>query len=203
MSVDERKAMLRQVERERWRSGATARERERKSRIIQGHFLRAFPPRAGQNVALYAAVRGEVETDRIRSACLAAGAAVFYPVLGADGNLTFHPHGAGDGWVEGRFGLREPEVAKGTHGSRDGFDVVVVPGLAFDGQGRRLGQGYGSYDRFLFGLGGTTPTAGLAYSWQLVDEVPVDVWDVPVDMVVSEAGVIRAAGDGLLRERLT
>lgn len=203
MRIDERKALLRRIERKRWLTGATARERERKGRLIQGRFLSAFPPGAGRKVALYAAVRGEVDTERIRNVCLAVGAAVFYPVLGAEGNLLFYPHGAGDGWVEGRFGLREPEVAPGAEGLKGGFDVVIVPGLAFDAKGRRLGQGYGSYDRFLFGLGGSALTVGLAYAWQLVEEVPADDWDVPVDVVVTEEGILRAAGDGLLRERLT
>lgn len=199
MRVDERKALLRRVERERWRSGATALEREGRSRVIQGHFLQAFPPWPGQRIALYAAIRGEVDTDRIRNSCLAAGALVHYPVLGEDGELLFFRHGPGDLWAEGRFGLREPKVPAGTEGRRDGFDMIVVPGLAFDAAGRRLGQGHGSYDRLLSALEGRALTAGLAYSWQFVDEVPVDAWDVSVDVVVTEEGVIRASGDSPLR----
>lgn len=203
MRIEERKAQLRRVERDLRLNGAAARERERESRVIQQHLLRAFPPRPGARVALYAAVRGEVDTDRLRSAFLASGAEVYYPVLGAEGNLSFHRHGPGDGWVEGRFGLREPRVADGDPGRTDGFDLIVVPGLAFDRAGRRLGQGYGSYDRFLMRLSGSVPTAGLAYSWQIVDEVPADAWDVPVDMVVTKDGIIRAAGNSLRGVRQT
>jgi 5-formyltetrahydrofolate cyclo-ligase len=70
---------------------------------------------------------------------------------------------------------------------------VVVPGVAFDARGRRLGKGLGCYDRFLHGLAGTAVTVGLAYSRQMVEEVPVDSWDMPVDAVVTETEVLRVA----------
>lgn len=191
------KASLRRLQRERMRQARRAAEGERESRIIQGYFLAAFPPRRGERIALYAPVAGEVDTERIRNAALAAGALLYYPVLTRDGDLVFFPHGPGDTWVEGRFGLREPDVPSGAAGLRDGFDLIVVPGLAFDAAGRRLGQGYGSYDRFLRGLRKGGKAVGLAFSWQLVEEVPVDEWDVPVDAVVTAEGVVRA-GRGLL-----
>jgi 5-formyltetrahydrofolate cyclo-ligase len=144
-------------------------------------------------VALYAAMRGEVGTDLVRSRCLAAGVHLFYPRATGDGELSFFRHREGDGWVAGRFGIREPRRLPGEEGVRGGFDLVVVPGLAFDSRGRRLGQGYGCYDRFLAALDGTAVTVGLAFSWQLVPEVPVDEWDVPVDAVVTEDGIIRVS----------
>ena len=58
---------------------------------------------------------------------------------------------------------------------------------------------YGYYDRFLSGLEGSAPTVGLAFSWQIVPEVPVDPWDLPVDAIVTEEGVLRT-GRAPLRE---
>jgi len=190
MFVGERKAFLRLSERRRFGAGEPDRERAARSLQVQERFLSAFPPAPGLKIALYSAVRGEVGTDRIRERCLAEGAWLYYPRMIEDGNLTFFRHGEKDGWERGRFGIREPLVVSGTEGIRKGFDLVVVPGLAFDAAGRRLGQGHGYYDRFLFGLGGTAVTVGLAFSWQLVPEVPVDAWDVPVDAVVTENGVV-------------
>ncbi len=190
MFVGERKALLRLSERRRVGSGDPEREHAETSLRVQERFLEVFPPSAGQKIALYSAVRGEVGTDRIRERCLAAGARLYYPRMTEDGSLTFLRHEEGDDWDRWRFGIREPRIVPGREGIRNGFDLVVVPGLAFDTAGRRLGQGHGFYDRFLFVLGGTAVTVGLAFSWQLVPEVPVDPWDVPVGAVVTENGVV-------------
>ncbi len=195
MLVRERKASLRLAERNRLRMGGnSAADRAARSIKAQGLFLSAFPPIPGRSVALYAALSGEVGTDRIRSRSLAGGVRLYYPRVMEDGELSFFRHREGDGWDRGRFDIREPQAAPGDAGARSGFDLVVVPGLAFDSRGRRLGQGYGYYDRFLAALGGTALTVGLAFSWQLVPEVPVDAWDVSVDAVVTEDGIIRASG---------
>ncbi len=195
MLVKQRKASLRLTERNRMRAGwNSAADRAGRSLAVQDRFLSAFPPIPGRRVASYAAMRGEVGTDRIRSACLAGGVHLYYPRVMEDGELSFFRHREGDGWVPGRFGIREPRAVPGNEGLRGGFDLVVVPGLAFDSLGRRLGQGYGYYDRFLAALARTAVAVGLAFSWQLVPEVPVDAWDVPVDAVVTEDGIIRPSG---------
>ena len=91
------------------------------------------------------AIRSYYGTDRIRERCLTAGAWLYYPRMSEDGNLTFFRHEENDGWERGRFGIREPRIVPGREGIRKGFDLVVVPGLAFDAAGRRLGQGHGYY----------------------------------------------------------
>lgn len=73
----------------------------------------------------------------------------------------------------------------------EGVDVVIVPGTAFTPDGHRLGQGGGWYDRFLVRLPATTPTIGVGFAPQLVDEVPVEDHDVRLGAVVTDAGVIR------------
>ena len=72
------------------------------------------------------------------------------------------------------------------------IDAVVVPGLAFDGEGRRLGYGGGHYDRFLPQLREDALRIGLGFDFQVVEEVPSEAWDEPVDIVVTDAGVIEA-----------
>ena len=66
------------------------------------------------------------------------------------------------------------------------IDLVVVPGVAFDAQGNRLGRGGGFYDRFLKRLSPTATTVGLAFDQQIIDDVPVDDRDIRVDMVVTD-----------------
>src|SRR5512134_1599348 len=193
MLVAERKAQLRRTERKRLRLGEHTDTLAEKSISAQERFLAAFPPEPGGRVALYSAVGGEVGTSLLRTRYLAGGALLYYPRVMEDGNLSFYRDGGDDGWVRGKYGLLEPRVPPGVPGLRSGFDLVVVPGMAFDAMGRRLGKGYGYYDRFLFGLAGTAVTVGLAFSLQLLAEVPVDTWDVPVDVVVTEADVIRVS----------
>ena len=192
MLVAQRKAQLRRTERERWSVGANREAFAEKSVAAQKRFLAAFPPGRGSLVGLYMPVAGEVGTERIRARYLEAGVRLFYPKVMEDGNLSFYPDGGDKGWVRGKYGLLEPRIHPGTDGLRGGFDLVVVPGMAFDAKGRRLGRGCGYYDRFLFGIAGGAMTVGLAFSLQLLPEVPVDAWDVPVDVVVTEEGVIRA-----------
>ncbi len=74
------------------------------------------------------------------------------------------------------------------------LDLVVVPGLAFDAHGHRLGRGGGYYDRFLGRLRRTAATVGLGFDVQITDEVPVNDGDVSVDIVVTDRRVTHARG---------
>ncbi len=191
MLVSERKAMLRRKVRELVRAKAGSGSSRIAGERAQEHFLASFPPRRGMAAALYNAVRGEVGTERIREAYLAAGATLYYPCVVGQGALEFHPHGNGDPWVRGPYGIPEPPRVPGRPPQTVGFDLVLVPGVAFDRKGHRLGQGLGYYDRFLGGLPGEALRVGLAYSDQVVPEVPVEEWDAPLHALATEEGVIR------------
>jgi len=191
MPVRERKAKLRETFRILVRAKEGSVSSGAAGERAQENFLGEFPPRPGMSVAIYNAVRGEVGTDRIREAYLAAGATLYYPCVAGNGELEFHPHRDGDTWVTGPYGIPEPERPPGAFPRTGGFDLVVVPGVAFDRRGRRLGQGLGYYDRFLRGLPESVPRVGLAYSEQVVPEVPVDEWDICVHALATDEGVLR------------
>jgi 5-formyltetrahydrofolate cyclo-ligase len=88
-----------------------------------------------------------------------------------------------------RFGIGEPaEVAPVPV---EDLDVVVVPAVAVDRLGHRLGFGAGYYDRALAARGPGTLLVAAVFSVQVVDSITPEPWDVPVDVVVTEAGVIR------------
>ncbi len=74
------------------------------------------------------------------------------------------------------------------------IDLVVVPGLAFDPHGNRLGRGGGYYDRFLGRLRRSATTVGLAFDVQIIEVVPADERDMSVDIVVTDRRVTHAAG---------
>jgi 5-formyltetrahydrofolate cyclo-ligase len=191
MLVLERKEILRREGRIRLRERAESAYSAVAGDHAQVHFLREFPPRAGMAAALYCALAGEVPTEQIRRAYLAAGARLYYPRVAGRRTLAFYPHRDGDGWETGPYGILEPSNPAGVEPRLSGWDIIVVPGLAFDRWGNRLGHGYGYYDRFLEGLPESVPRVGLSWASQRIPDVPVDAWDVPVHALVTEEGVIR------------
>ncbi|RIH86716.1 5-formyltetrahydrofolate cyclo-ligase [Meiothermus luteus] len=93
------------------------------------------------------------------------------------------------------YGFLEP-APEAPRAAPEGLEAVLVPGLAFDPWGRRLGYGQGFYDRFLARLPAHVLTVGLVPEALLVPALPHDSWDIPVGFLATEAGVRPA-----LRER--
>jgi 5-formyltetrahydrofolate cyclo-ligase len=92
-----------------------------------------------------------------------------------------------DNLISGKFGILEPIDLMRT--SYKNIGLVLVPGIVFDKEGHRIGYGYGYYDRFL----AKVPKAvkiGLAFDFQIVDKIPKEAHDVPVDFIVTEKKVI-------------
>jgi len=96
-------------------------------------------------------------------------------------------------WSSGPYGLLEPDPKTWERGSSKEPDLALVPGLAFDPQGGRLGRGKGFYDRLLGDPCFQALKVGLAWSWQITDEVPAELHDVAMDLVVTEERIIRPA----------
>jgi 5-formyltetrahydrofolate cyclo-ligase len=165
-------------------------------------FLGLFPDLAelqtARCVALYAPVRGEIDTRPLDDQLSAQNVACVYPRLGKDPTLTF-ARARPDALVAGRLGIPAPPDLAETVRPTD-VDVFVVPGLAFDLAGDRLGFGGGYYDRTLAGA----PTAlrvGFAFEFQIVPAVPVHADDEHVDIVVTEAGARHTTRPHLRRLR--
>ena len=88
--------------------------------------------------------------------------------------------------VFGKFGIREPpreDIVK-----PEDVDLAIIPGIAFDHEGNRLGYGHGYYDRLLRKM--ECPAIGLAYEVQIIDEIPAEKSDIPVHKIVTENRVI-------------
>lgn len=105
-----------------------------------------------------------------------------------DGRMEFHRLVQWEGLVAGAMGNREPAVA--VNSILGNGDVALVPGLAFDTCGGRVGRGGGYYDRFLAQFGGRK--IGVCFACQLVDRVPMEPHDAAVDAIVTEDGWIEA-----------
>jgi 5-formyltetrahydrofolate cyclo-ligase len=99
---------------------------------------------------------------------------------------------------EGTYSILEPRA--GLRDERDRevdigeVDLAVVPGVAFDREGGRMGHGKGYYDRLLGRARPDTPLVGLAFECQLFAEIPMDENDVPMDKIITEREVYRGRG---------
>jgi 5-formyltetrahydrofolate cyclo-ligase len=150
---------------------------------------------AGVIVAGYVAFRGEIDPAPLMQAARAGGAAVALPRLsGGAPRMRFHRVDAGAALVPGPWGLLEPE-AVAPEVAPESIDLMVVPGLAFDPQGWRLGYGKGHYDE-VAGAARAGARVGLAYDFQIVDRCPAGEGDMAVDLVVTDRRVLRPAPGG-------
>ena len=146
-----------------------------------------------RHIHLYLAIRasGEVDTAAIIDRLSTMGKELAVPVV-MNGHLVSAAFQKGDPVLPAQFGQPEPEDVSVVDESL--IDVVLIPLLAFDAKGYRLGYGKGLYDSFLHRLtvkGRRVRLIGLAFSRQMVDQVPVDQWDAGLDTVVHEHGIIR------------
>ena len=147
------------------------------------------------NIAGYWAVRGEVPLNLAVARLASRGQHYFLPVLddSAPRTLRFAEFTAGAALVPNRFGIPEPRETATLAAER--MDVVLLPLLAFDARGNRLGTGGGWYDTTLSFLREQARPArpllvGIGYAFQQVEALPAESWDVPLDCIATENGLI-------------
>ena len=151
-------------------------------------------------VAFYASYGSEVETQGMMAHGLVHGKRISVPKVQSDRTLIFfeidHPvRDLRPGWK----GIPEPHSDSLRRVEPANIDLLVVPGIAYDEEGNRLGQGAGFYDRLLAKLAGEIPVVALAFDLQIISKVPAMARDVQVDIIVTEKRVIdcrRKTGNG-------
>ena len=141
-------------------------------------------------VAAYAPLPGEPGGPRLPDALAAVCARLLLPVLRADQDLDWAPYPAGP-LVPARYGLREPSGPRLGPEAIATADLVVVPALAVDLTGIRLGRGGGSYDRALTRVTSSTLIVAALYDDELVTALPADPHDVRVHAIATPAGLRR------------
>jgi 5-formyltetrahydrofolate cyclo-ligase len=175
---------------QRDRAAATAGPKA--SLMIARRLLGDFVFMKGAIVAGYAAVRGEADPFPLMAALANQGHALCLPQTRGE-SLVFRAWKPGDPLVVGRFNIPEPDDK-----SRERRpDLVLVPLLAFDAAGHRLGYGAGYYDRYLREARAkrTIKAIGIAYGGQEMNELPHEETDEVLDAVVTEDGVRRFGKD--------
>jgi len=152
---------------------------------LTGHVLRDCPPPEGAVVSGFWPLADEIDIRALLIALHERGHPIVLPVTPKRGNpLTFRLWRPGDPLEAERFGTFRPTGEPATP------DFLLVPLLAFDRTGARLGYGAGYYDRTLAGLPGRF-TLGCAFAAQEVDIVPLGPYDIRLNAVATERGVIR------------
>jgi len=163
-------------------------------RMVAAQLATAPEIDAAACVALYAALPDELPTRTSFESLRRHGHACAFPRVVGRRELVFHRIDAWEELRPGRLGILEPQASAPVH-ALGPHDVVLVPGVAFDAQGHRLGRGAGCYD-LAFPPGATSPPLllGIAYEFQIVESVPHDSRDRRVDGIVTERTIRRIGG---------
>ncbi len=145
--------------------------------------------RRARTLALYAPMGAEVDTAEIARAAAANGKRLTYPRLVEGGRALAFCACAPEALAPGALRTREPPPGAPVV-PPDELDLVLVPGVAFDAYGRRLGRGRGHYDATLAILPASAARVGLAFELQIVPAVPQESHDALLDAIVTESRVL-------------
>jgi len=160
------------------------------SEQIASHLFELAALREAHMVAAFAATATEVDLKPWITGHLSRGGEVALPRVGANRQMVFHLYTSGTVLEANRFGIGEPRASEAEIAPH-ALDAILVPLVAFDSSGHRLGMGGGYYDRYLPALNAATPIIGVAFACQqYAGTLPRDVWDVPLHTVVTERGVL-------------
>jgi 5-formyltetrahydrofolate cyclo-ligase len=160
-------------------------EAVKKSRKIKNRLFSLPEFKKAKTVMLYASKNGEVITDEIIDGAIRAGKRVALPRCTSPDTLVAKEIRSRETDLEkSSLGINEPKKRKKTIQPK-GIDIVIVPGVAFDRRNNRLGRGKGFYDKFLKGLPPSKISVGLAFDFQIVENLPKDSHDIPVSKVIT------------------
>ena len=160
---------------------------------VSRHLLAWERFRDARCLGVYLAFGAEVDLADVIAAAWAGGKLVAAPRVGPDGVMTLHELKEDDVPERHRFGQPEPPAAAPEVPPED-LDVVLVPGLAFDERGQRLGYGRGYYDRLLPRLRPDAAAVGVAPEALVVPALPAEEHDARVTHLVTESGLRSVAG---------
>jgi 5-formyltetrahydrofolate cyclo-ligase len=158
-------------------------ERATAGRLIRDHVLEMPEVSGAGTIAAYYSAGPEPDTHRLAFALWKRGSYVVLPVQLPDGDLDWASYEGPDSLAPGPRGILQPVEPVRGPGTVARADVVLVPALAVDAAGYRLGRGGGSYDRALARVGPMVPTIALIYDDEFLDRVPAEPHDCPVRAV--------------------
>jgi 5-formyltetrahydrofolate cyclo-ligase len=194
----------------RRRRALTARQQEVAAENLMRLLRRQPLFQRSRHIAFYLPNDGEIDPRPLLRASLRLGKHCYLPALhpARSGHLWFLPYGPDTPLAPNVFGIPEPVVGGTRRRPASALDLVVLPLVAFDQSGARLGMGAGYYDR-TFAFKAHSPRRspllmGLAHRCQEVEHLPTQPWDVPLAAIATDEGIIPAEGEiaGLTRDFL-
>ncbi|MDD5014444.1 MAG: 5-formyltetrahydrofolate cyclo-ligase [Atribacterota bacterium] len=165
-----------------------------KSRQIFLSLTETVEYRKSQNIMFYVATRSEVQTEEMIKASIRAGKNIFVPVILTECN-NLAPSKIFDFNNElkiGKKGILEPKKEYQRLFFPENIDLIIVPGIAFDLDGNRIGRGFGYYDNYLREISISTKIIALAFEIQIIEKIPADKNDIPVHKIITEKRIINS-----------
>ena len=179
------------------RRALTLQQRQKFSRQFARHFSKTRLFRNSERIAFYMANDGELDPSELMAIAWSMGKDCFLPVLTAphDKSLLFARYKPDEPLVYNQFGIPEPYVAARHRVKARNLDLIVMPLVAFDALGNRIGMGGGYYDRTLSFLKARSYwhkpiLAGIGYGFQQVPKIESESWDVPLTYIATEKTVL-------------
>lgn len=168
------------------------------SKVICDRFMTLPEYAKAKTVMFYIDVRSEVRTRHSLPAALASGKTIVVPWCNDKGELELFRLSDMNELAIGMYKILEPKLELRNLPEKqcraEELDVVMVPGVAFDRRGGRMGHGKGYYDKLLQHARPDTPLVALAFECQLFPEVPVAAHDIFMDKIITEAAVYEGRG---------
>ena len=176
----------------RKRKALSKREIDEKSTAIKEK-LNLMPQfKKSKNILTYVSFNNEVDTiNTIKDLLIKKEKNVLVPYVDKNKLIQISKINSFDELEPKTFGILEPKDGKIRKFDAKKVDLVLVPGIAFDKNGHRIGYGYGYYDRFLGKLNKNITKIGLCNEFQLVEKIPEEKHDVPMDVIITEKRVIK------------
>lgn len=165
------------------RSRMTPEEVREASHKIGARVMELEPVRQARTLMGFSSIQQEVDLWSILDSCQKAGKKILLPRVRADKRIEAVEYTSREELKPGVYQILEPQ---GAAFPEQEIDVVLVPGLVFDAQGYRLGYGAGYYDDFLPRLRKDAFTCGVAYEFQVINQVYPHTADIPVHWIVTE-----------------
>lgn len=145
-----------------------------------------------QNIMFYVATRSEVQTEEMIKMSIKMGKNVLVPIIIPE-CLNLAPSKILDFNTElekGKKGILEPKKEHYRLFPPENIDLIIIPGVAFDLTGNRIGRGFGYYDNFLRKVRSSAKIVALAFEMQIVKKIPNDKNDIPVHKIITEERII-------------
>lgn len=166
-------------------------EREEKSKQIAEHILQSSLYQEARFVFSFIPFGDEVNIRPVLEHAVQTGKKLAIPkTVSSSRELVLYQFETWEQLIPGVFGIMEPDPGRSTVVNPIDIDLILMPGVAFDRHGGRLGYGGGFYDRFLAGLPQSPPLIAPCFTEQVIERVPTEDHDIQVDMLITDQEIM-------------